>query len=93
VADVRITSGSQAGSLQALTPAQPAGRAEAVKAAQRAFFNAALVQAQAPSPVKSAVAAAPQPQPQTTRLHATLVQEAAASDRILRPGSLLDIRV
>ena len=88
MADVRITSGSQA-----LAPLQPAGRAEAVKAAQRAFFNAALVQAQAPSPVRSAVAAAPTPQPQTTRLNATVVPDAAPTDRILRPGSLLDIRV
>jgi hypothetical protein len=88
VADVRITSGSQA-----LAPAQPAARAEAVKAAQRAFFNSALVQAQAPAATRSAVAAAPAPQPQTTRLNATVVQDAAPPDRILRPGSLLDIRV
>jgi hypothetical protein len=88
VADVRITSGSQA-----LTPAQPAGRAEAVKAAQRAFFNAALAQAQAPAPTRSDVTAAPAPQPQTTRLNATVVQDSAQPDRILRPGSLLDIRV
>ena len=93
MADVRITSGSQAPSLQALAPVQPAGRAEAVKAAQRAFFNAALVQAQAPSPTRSAVSVAPTPEPQTTRLNATVAPNAESPDRILRPGSLLDIRV
>ena len=91
MADVRITSGSQAPHSQALAPVQPAARAEAVKAAQRAFFNAALVQAQAPAPTRSAVTAAPQPQ--ATLLNATVVQDTAPTDRILRPGSLLDIRV
>ncbi len=88
MADVRITSGSQA-----LTPVQAPARAEAVKAAQRAFFNAALVQAQAPTAVRSAVAAPAPPQPQTTRLNATVVDDPASTGRMLRPGSLLDIRV
>jgi hypothetical protein len=74
-------------------PVHPAARAEAVKAAQRAFFNTALTQTQAPSTTTSAVAAAPVPQPRATRLNATVVQDTVPSDRILRPGSLLDIRV
>lgn len=64
--------------------AQSPAKAEAVRAAQRAFFQAALNQTQAPAaqaaPVTAAaprVAAAPEPQP----------------DRYSRPGSRIDIKV
>jgi hypothetical protein len=88
VADVRISS-----STQALAPTPPAGRAEAVKAAQRAFFNAALVQAQPTAELKRAVTTAAASEPQTTRLNATVVPDSAPTGRLLRPGSLLDIKV
>ncbi len=58
-------------------------------AAQRAFFAAALGQAQAPA------AATPQPQPQARPASVARIPDPAAEppQRILRPGSLLDIRV
>ncbi len=86
MADLRIPSGSQP-----LAPAPVAARSEAVKAAQRAFFNAALNQAQATAPVRRQVA-------QTVAVSAPFQTVADTSkgvqpDRILRPGSLLDIKV
>lgn len=79
MADLRITGGAAA-------PVQPQ-RPEAVRAAQRAFFQAALqgVQPVAPTPA------------QTTRPAATVQPQAAAPSaepqRYLRPGSLVDIKV
>jgi hypothetical protein len=70
--------------------AQAASLDSAKQAAQRAFFAAALGQAAAPAP------AAPQPQVQTqaSRPAARTPDPAAEPpQRILRPGSLLDIRV
>ena len=68
-----------------LPPAAPAasggvaGRAPQVQAAQRAFFQAALDSAGAPPPRASA-----EPQRRV---------EPRPTDRLPRPGSLLDIRV
>jgi len=91
VADVRITSSSQGPG--SVAPAQSSTRAEAVKAAQRAFFNAALTQTQVQPEVRRAVAAMPSPAAQTTRLNATVIPNTPPTDRLLRPGSLLDIKV
>jgi len=87
VADLRITPGSQA-----LTPAQPAGRDAAVKAAQRAFFNAALTQAAAPAGVRRQTEEPARPAAAISR---TTMDAASGAppDRVLRPGSLLDIKV
>ena len=64
------------------------------RAAQRAFFNAALGKADAPVAPRAVTAAAPTAAPQTPRP----VQTVAASEppeptRTYRPGSRLDIRV
>lgn len=80
-------------------PGQGAGQGAARSAAQRAFFDAALgkaagapQQTQAPAtPVRTALVqaqAAPQP---VQRMPAA--QPTEQPTRILRPGSLLDIRV
>ncbi|MBO9630837.1 MAG: hypothetical protein J7516_15570 [Shinella sp.] len=70
-------------------PGSPA-RAEAVRAAQRAFFQAALNEAQAaPAPVASR--AAPKVEPATTAVSAAAPADPAA--RYARPGSRLDIKV
>ena len=61
-----------------------AGRA----AAQRAFFNAAMGQAQATQAPAASTVAAPQT---VNRVDQTSAAE--APQKILRPGSLLDIRV
>ena len=90
MAEVRLTP-----SLPAVAPATPARANEAVRAAQRAFFDAALNASQTAAPARpvakaAATAAAPAP-PQKTGV---LPQEGAgAPARGLRPGSLLDIRV
>jgi hypothetical protein len=91
VADLRITPSSQA-----LTPTRAAGASESVKAAQRAFFNAALGQAPAQTVVKSVAATAstavqPVITPRTIMPQSTA--DSARPTRILRPGSLLDIKV
>ncbi len=98
MADLRITSGvqppisSQSGGLSA-------ARADAVKAAQRAFFDAALAKTNAPSAVQAAPkAAAPAAAPPAASSAARASTTAAAGSaeppaRLLRPGSLLDIKV
>jgi hypothetical protein len=83
MADLRVTGGA---SPTALQPARPS---EAVRAAQRAFFTAALnnvAPAQAASPVQSQAA---------TRGPAVQPAQPAAGEpaRYARPGSLLDIKV
>lgn len=73
-------------------PAAPQshGLDPARQAAQRAFFAAALGQAQAPA----AAAATPRPaEPPPQAPSRTPDPGAEAPQRILRPGSLLDIRV
>jgi hypothetical protein len=58
MADLRITPGAQA-LVQGLAPAGVSDRADAVKAAQRAFFDAALTgtgRLPSPQPIAGAVA-------------------------------------
>ncbi len=64
-------------------------------AAQRAFFDAALNKAGAPAaPVAAPRVQAITPKPGVTRLRAETVQpQPDPPGRILRPGSLLDIKV
>lgn len=73
---------------------QPQGgaRADAPRAnAQRAFFQAAMGQAQAPArPAAPPTEAAPSAAPTTQRIPDP---RAEPPTRILRPGSLLDIKV
>jgi hypothetical protein len=64
-------------------------RTEAAIAAQRAFFQAALSQTQAVAPVT----AAPTPPRPVTRVLPSTPTTDEPPERILRPGSLLDIRV
>ena len=68
-------------------PVQPQDQAKA--AAARAFFDAALRQAAAPVQAAApAITAAPQPSARTA-----FVQPDEAPSKVLRPGSLIDIRV
>ena len=59
-------------------------------AAQKAFFAAAMGQAQTP-PAASAAQAPPAPGP--TAIHRIPDPGAEPPSRVLRPGSLLDIRI
>ncbi|MBX3483621.1 MAG: hypothetical protein KF737_08885 [Phenylobacterium sp.] len=68
--------------------AQPQDPAKA--AAARAFFDAALRQAGAPTQPAAPMAATSTAQP---ALRTAAVQPAEAPQKILRPGSLIDIRV
>lgn len=74
------------------TPQRAPNEDSARLAAQRAFFNAAMGQAQADAaPRASATApAVTQPAP-VNRIDAAASSE--APQKILRPGSLLDIRI
>lgn len=69
----------------ATDPARPARTA-----AQRAFFEAALGKAAASQAAPAPAASAPPPAPVETRAAAA---PSEAPRKILRPGSLLDIRV
>ena len=75
-------------------PNAGSGQDPAKTAAARAFFEAALGRSQAPA---ATTAAAPTAPPQTqAQAAATRAAPAAGGDqptRILRPGSLIDIRV
>lgn len=71
------------------SPAQVQRPDAARQAAQRAFFQAALGQA----PVAVAQTAASEPAPPPLRPQRTLDPAAEPPAKILRPGSLLDIRV
>ena len=86
MADLRLTG---VGPSAALTPgaARPSG---AVREAQRAFFNAALANVQAPAAVTRAPIEAAST---TARPPAAASTGDAAAGRTPRPGSLLDIRV
>jgi hypothetical protein len=73
----------------ALPPAQPSAAIDPAKlAAQRAFFAAARGDA----PAAAAVTAKPAG-PSPTSAPAASAASAEAPQRILRPGSLIDIRV
>lgn len=70
----------------AAQPAQPASPARS--AAQRAFFEQALGRAGAPAPQ-----AAVQPSPAQPAAPARMRIPDAPPEKILRPGSLIDIKV
>ena len=79
---------------------QPAAQGQSLdsarQAAQRAFFAAALGQAPAPAtPLQAATKAAAQPVAETRPAPVPRMPDPAAEPptRVLRPGSLLDIRV
>ncbi len=85
MADFRVTG--------ALPPAlQPARQGDAARAAQRAFFQAALNNT-APVVAPHPVAAQPTPSPPAPRVTAAQATAAGEPNRFMRPGSLLDIRV
>ncbi len=74
------------------TQARPQSQDSAKLAQQRAFFNAALGQAQAPAQTSAptiapAASAAP---PATQRMGSIPAEQ---PQKVLRPGSLIDIRV
>lgn len=85
MADVRATGG-----LPATTPSTAA--TPAVRASQRAFFNAALTQAGATTAVARQTASTPQPAATQVRPE-RVAGEPPPSGRLLRPGSFLDIKV
>ena len=88
MAEVRLTP-----SLPAVTPA-PARTGDAVRAAQRAFFDAALTASQTAAPARAAATATASPDEAAIHPRPQGAREAApASGRSPRPGSLLDIRV
>ncbi len=71
-------------------PQTPAPASTARTAAQRAFFQAAMGQAQAPAKA----AATPEPVREAARVQTVRAETPAEPPtKILRPGSLLDIRV
>jgi hypothetical protein len=82
MADIRNPVGTPA-----LVPqSRPApARSEAVRAAQKAFFEAALGGTTAAPPAPKAAA--------TPAVHATRLDPQTSPGRILRPGSLVDIKV
>ncbi len=84
VADVRIP--PQTAIAAQLGRAQPLARPEAVRAAQRAFFQAAMNNTPAPTQVISAAPAAARSLPAARKTDGEPSQFA-------RPGSLLDIKV
>ena len=78
------------------TPAQGVRPDAGRSAAQKAFFDMALGKAAAPAPAApSRASAAPSPPPATARAAPQRVPDPSAEkpQKILRPGSLLDIRV
>ena len=68
-------------------PLRPEGPSEAARAAQRAFFNQALGQARG---IAQPAEAAPT---RTQAVAQPALDPAAPVERLLRPGSLLDIKV
>ncbi len=79
MADMRIPPSR----LTPTVPSQSPARAEALKTAQRAFFQAAMNEAPAPAAAKPAAPAAP----------AAAAPASEAPQRYLRPGSRVDIKV
>ncbi len=74
------------------TPAAPSpGKAETVKAAQRAFFDAALAKTAAPPTAPVAVRAQPVTAASVPSLQAPA--PTAPPGRLLRPGSLVDVKI
>lgn len=70
-------------------PLRPEGPSEAARAAQRAFFSQALGQAQG---IAQPAEAAPT-RTQAVAQPAAALDPATPVERLLRPGSLLDIKV
>ena len=94
MADVRIP--SQTATAAQLGRAAATPRPEAVRAAQRAFFEAALGQPNAAAPVKKADVAAAATTTPAARASFTASPSTASSaepSRFARPGSLIDIKV
>lgn len=89
MADARPVSASTP-SVQPLRPL-PAVRAQAIAAAQKAFFDQALAAAPTAPVRAAATSAAGAPTPHATRL--SFEPTEPAPTRPLRPGSLLDIKV
>lgn len=83
MADLRINGG--------LPTAQPAQQSQAVRSAQRAFFQAALNNV-APTAATRPAETQPQAAPARTAQPAA-ASTAAEPTRYMRPGSLLDIKV
>lgn len=81
MADMKIPA-----SLPVAARAMTGARAEAIRNAQKAFFQAAMTQAQRPEPKPSA-------KPQSKTAAPADLQETDRPQRYLRPGSLLDIKV
>ncbi len=69
------------------------GESTAARAAQRAFFNAALGGASAPAAPQPVAAVAPAPPPRAATPQVQAQPETAELNRTYRPGSRLDIRV
>ncbi len=72
------------------------GANNARTAAQKAFFEAALggaARPQAAAPQAPAVRAETMPQPAAERVRSTFVHPTEQPQKILRPGSLIDIKV
>ncbi|MGC1304869.1 MAG: hypothetical protein WA840_21070 [Caulobacteraceae bacterium] len=78
-----------------LTPPARPSRSEAAKAAQKAFFQAALNNSQAPSVQATVAAAASEPLAPTQASSVNLANFDPDNPlaRTLRPGSLVDVRV
>ena len=95
MADVRIPPqtaiAAQLGRTQPLARPE-AAKAEAIRAAQRAFFEAAMGQPQAAAPTTT-VSRTAAPAPAISRTPTTAQTTAAEPNRFARPGSLLDIKV
>jgi hypothetical protein len=72
------------------SPARP--QSPARTAAQRAFFQAAVQQAEAAAPVRTA-AAVERPVPAVARAAPAAAPAAEEPQRYRRPGSLIDIKV
>ena len=69
------------------------GESTAARAAQRAFFNAALGNAGAPAVAQPVAAVAPAAPPRVATAQVQAQAETAQPTRAYRPGSRLDIRV
>ncbi|MHB8287240.1 MAG: hypothetical protein ACYDD1_21545 [Caulobacteraceae bacterium] len=99
MADLRITSGAPVPSSGLTTRAQLAPeRSEAARAAQRAFFDAAMNKTAATGAAKSAAATAQTNGVASSNAVAIArtpvhIDNTAPPTRMLRPGSLLDITV
>jgi hypothetical protein len=88
MADLRIST-----NLPATRPETGAERNEAVRAAQRAFFEAAMKRTPLQSLPAASAAAAPAQPPASPRVDKFVFDPDNPPEHPLRPGSLVDIRV